>query len=291
MELFLKIVRISFWVLLVAGLTTIFSFVQKQENESLCKKVNIMVVRDPMRQNYFVDEDDIRKLIAKQFGQVENTPLKNIDVNYLERIIYANPWVSRADVYLSIDGVVSIEIEQRQPILRIINEKDESYYMDTQGKLMQWSPNFTARMLIASGSIKEGFAEWSKVSGSELMNNDTLKTRTVLDDLYSMASFILADEFWSAHIEQIYVNEGGEIELVPAVGNHKIIFGGSDEMSEKFWKLKTFYKEGLNYTGWENYDTLNLKFNNQVVCTKAIVTKPFVAAKKATTSKDKHQTN
>ena len=269
MELFKKIMRITFWVLLIAGLGTVFAFVQKKEAETLCSKVNISIIRDPMNENFFVEEDDIRKLIAERFGQIENTPLKNIDVNYLERLCYTNPWVSSANVYLTINGVVDIEIEQRQPILRIINQNGESFYMDSNGKLMLWNPNFTPRMLVVSGNIKETYEAWYRTSMDELINNDTLKTRTMLDDFYAMARFILADGFWSAHVEQIYLNNHGEIELVPKVGDHKIIFGTSDQMEEKFWKLKTFYKEGLNYTGWENYDTLNLKFANQVVCTKA----------------------
>ena len=269
MELFKKILRITFWVLLVGGLGTVFAFVQKQEDELLCSKVMINVERDPLHENFFVAEEDIRSLIAQRFGQVENTPLKTIDVNFLERLLYTNPWISRAEVYLTINGVVDIEIEQRQPILRIINREGESYYMDSKGRLMLWSPDFTPRTLIASGNISEKYEEWSQVTMDELINNDTLKTRTHLDDFYAMAGFILADEFWSAHVEQIYLNNYGEIELVPKVGDHKIIFGTSDEMEEKFWKLKTFYKEGLNYTGWENYDTLNLEFKNQVVCTKS----------------------
>ena len=268
MQLFKKILRISFWVLLVAGLTTVFAFVQKQANELLCSKINISILRNPMHENFFVEEDDIRELLAQRFVQIENAPLKNIDVNYLERLMYANPWVARADVYLSIDGVVDIEIEQREPILRIIDKSGKSFYMDSQGKPMLWSPNFTPRLLVASGNINESYDDRNTTNHVETINNDTLKTLTMLDDLCAMARFILADEFWSAHVVQIYVNEKSEIELIPKVGNHKIIFGDIGEMEEKFWKLKTFYKEGLNYTGWENYDTLNLKFNNQVVCTK-----------------------
>ncbi|HEY4800100.1 MAG TPA: hypothetical protein VII99_13555 [Bacteroidia bacterium] len=284
MELFKKILRISFWVLLVAGLGTVFAFVQKQENETLCSKINISILRDPMKENFFVEEDDIRKLIAQHFGQIENTPLQNIDVNYLERLIYSNPWVARANVYMTIDGVVNIEIEQRQPILRIINQNGESFYMDSIGRLMKWSPDFTPRMLVATGNIKESFDKWKNMNMDELINNDTLKTCTLLDDFYTMARFILADNFWSAHVEQIYVNTNGEIELVPKVGNHKIIFGDSGEMEEKFWKLKTFYKEGLNYTGWDHYDTLNLKFKNQVVCTK----KNLIVAKKNSNKPSTH---
>ncbi|MBI4945590.1 MAG: hypothetical protein HY840_04215 [Bacteroidetes bacterium] len=280
MELFKKIVRISFWVLLVAGVTALFAFVQKQESKTLCSKLNISILRDPMHENFFVEEDEIRELIAKQFGQVENTPLKNIDVNRLERLMYVNSWVARADVYMSIDGVVDIEIEQREPVLRIINSWGQSYYIDSQGRLMPWSPQFTPRTIIASGNIIENYDGHSHAAVNQTINNDTLKTRNLLHDLYAMASFILADEFWSAHVEQVYVNKNDEIELVPKVGNHKIIFGVADEMAEKFWKLKTFYKEGLNYTGWANYDTLNLKFNNQVVCTKSVRNKRLIPALK-----------
>lgn len=272
MELFKKILRITFWVLLVAGFGIVFAFVQNKENETLCTRLNISIERDPLNENYFVEEDDIRRMIAERFGQVENTPLKNIDVHRLERLVYANPWVERADVYLSISGTVDVEIAQRQPILRIINLYGESYYMDSSGRLMPWSPGFTPRLLVATGNIQEKFAQWSRTSVDEIINNDTLKTITMLDDFYTMARFILADEFWSAHVEQIYLNRHGEIELVPKVGDHKIIFGSSEQIEEKFWKLKTFYTEGLNYIGWENYDTLNLKFQNQVVCTKKNIT-------------------
>ena len=106
MELLKKILRISFWVLLFAGLITIFAFVQKKENDLLCSKININILRDPMEENYFVEEGAIRAMIAKRFGQIENTSLKNIDVNYLERLMYSNQLLARADVYLGIYEVV-----------------------------------------------------------------------------------------------------------------------------------------------------------------------------------------
>jgi cell division protein FtsQ len=42
-------------------------------------------------------------------------------------------------------------------------------------------------------------------------------------------------------------------------------------MVEKFEKLHTFYLQGLNTTGsWNKYSVINLKFKNQIVCTKKI---------------------
>lgn len=268
METVKKIMRIAAWVLVLGGVVTLFSFAQKKEDDMLCRQMVIRIDRDPLNENFLVEEDHIRSLIASQFGQVENVPLKNIDVYFLERLLYTNPWVSKAEVYMSIQGTVEIEIEQRQPILRIIREEGDSYYMDAAGRLMPWSGDYTPRVLLASGRISEKWEDWKQHSMEEIINNDTLKTQTLLDDFYSMAQFILADEFWSAQVEQIYVNQMGEMELIPKAGEHRILFGTSDQMAEKFSNLRALYEEGLNHTGWEQYDTLNLKYRNQVVCTK-----------------------
>ncbi|MFH1004964.1 MAG: hypothetical protein V1781_05665 [Bacteroidota bacterium] len=270
MKMFIKILRISGWILLLVGIIFTFAFVQKKEDQLLCSQIKIKILMNPVQEFFFVEDEDILSLITHRCGQVVNFPLRNIDVNYIERLMYTNPWIARAEVYLNINGVLNIDIEQRNPILRVINKKGESYYIDSLGKLMVWSPKFTPRVLLATGNISEFYDGWYKINLNEIINNDTLKTLTVLDDLYAMTKFILADEFWSAQVEQIYLNEDGEIELIPKVGNHKIIFGTIDGMAEKFRKLNFFYKEGLNYTGWNDYDTLNLKFNNQVVCTKSV---------------------
>ena len=77
-----------------------------------------------------------------------------------------------------------------------------------------------------------------------------------------------ADEFWKAQIIQVKVLENGELELIPRVGNHTILLGTTDELELKFKKLKIFYEKGLSKTGWNEYSQINLKFDNQVVCTK-----------------------
>jgi cell division protein FtsQ len=66
-----------------------------------------------------------------------------------------------------------------------------------------------------------------------------------------------------------HLNNEKEFELYPAVGNQKILFGKATDIAEKFEKLKIFYNEGLNKTdNWNKYSTINLKYKNQVVCTK-----------------------
>ncbi|MCF8296880.1 MAG: hypothetical protein K9J13_04975, partial [Saprospiraceae bacterium] len=96
---------------------------------------------------------------------------------------------------------------------------------------------------------------------------DTIKNNSTINKIFILAKAITKDEFFKAQIEQIYINKN-EIELIPKVGDHVIIFGSISDMDEKLDKLKLFYIKGLKKTGWNNYKTINLKYRNQIVCTK-----------------------
>lgn len=80
------------------------------------------------------------------------------------------------------------------------------------------------------------------------------------------------DGFWSAEIVQIVassVSSGAmELVLVPRSGDFRIVFGEIGDAERKFDKLMRFYRDGLGRIGWNRYGTINLKYNNQVVCTE-----------------------
>jgi cell division protein FtsQ len=90
----------------------------------------------------------------------------------------------------------------------------------------------------------------------------------ILSDLQELASYIHHDPFWNSQFVQVFVNKKGEIELIPRVGAHIIILGKADAYQNKLKKLKTFYVKGLNSIGWNDYETINLKYKNQVICSK-----------------------
>ena len=87
-------------------------------------------------------------------------------------------------------------------------------------------------------------------------------------DLYKFALFLQENEFWNDQIEQIYVYPDNDIELIPRVGNHRIMLGTLDEFEEKLANLKLFYEQAIPKVGWEKYSMINLKYKNQIVCTK-----------------------
>lgn len=86
--------------------------------------------------------------------------------------------------------------------------------------------------------------------------------------VYEVGKFIANDRLWKAMFSQIYVNTNREFELIPRVGNFRILLGDTAFMREKFNKLYLMYNRGLPRSGWNLYSQINLKFINQVVCTK-----------------------
>ena len=94
-----------------------------------------------------------------------------------------------------------------------------------------------------------------------------MKNVSSLDELYTLARFVRNDEFWKAQVQQIIVEANGELTVVPTIGDHHIS-GRTDKLEQKFKKLKLFYLKGLNKTGWDQYSHINLKYKDQVICTK-----------------------
>src|SRR5271154_2458658 len=101
----------------------------------------------------FVEYSDIAQIINDKFGGLVGKPMNEINIALLEKIINNNPFVSNAEVFSTLDGIVKIEVAQRKPILRVFNYNNESFYIDNKGKYMPTSPKFTARVPVANGAI------------------------------------------------------------------------------------------------------------------------------------------
>jgi len=255
------------WLGLLTGLLFSMGFVNQQQSSMSFKTLEVRVSQDD--DLYFLDNNDIVQLLNDRGDSIVGKAKAKINIPQIERAINSHEDVANAEVFVTIDGRMQIRVTQRKPIIRIINNIGESYYIDDEGKLMLLSDKYTANVLLANGAIYESYARHYARPVNELVNG--VPATKMLGELYVMAKYINASKFWNAQVQQIYINKDKEMELVPMVGDQKIIFGDTTDMEEKFKKLHVFYLQGLNVTGWWNkYSTINLKFKNQIVCTKKI---------------------
>lgn len=228
----------------------LMSFIEIKKSEVVCKDVKVFI---PGSQ-YFIDRQEVDKILLIQNKPLIGRKMEEINIHDLENKLKANPFIEFAKVYTNMDGVINVEISQRQPILRIINKIDQDFYVDQHGLKIPLSTNFTARVLVANGFIDELFAN----------QVDTLHT-AIAQQLFKTADYIRKDSLWDAQIAQMYVNKDHEIELIPRVGNNRILLGNADSLAAKFHNLLVFYKKALPQVGWDTYKIINIKYANQVI--------------------------
>ena len=243
------------WLICLSGVIVLMSFIEIKKQEVKCTTVKILI---PGADN-FIEREEIDAILKQSQGNLVGKSLEDINTHEIESAIKGNPYIAFAKVYADMDGVINILIKQRQPVLRIINAGGQDYYIDRDGLKMPMSPNFTANVLVATGDIYEGF-------GGRV---DTLLTPLVAD-LYKTALFLKQDTLWDAQIEQIFVNSKRDIELIPRVGNQRIILGNADSLAVKMSNLLAFYKQAMPQVGWDAYKTINVKYINQIVCEKNV---------------------
>lgn len=240
-------------------------FAEIKHNTTRCNAINITVVRNDS--DFFITPAEIRGLITKQQGEVTGKNFDKIDVHAMELMLQGNPYVTDAQVYATLDGTLEITIIQKKPIVRIIPENNESYYLDSKGSLMPLSSDFTALTLVVNGAIKDAYSTYCNRNVKELERDTSVHSS--LPGIYKLSDYISRNPFWKAQITQIYIDSALDFCLIPRVGSQRIIFGDTSNMVQKFSKLWILYNDGLNATSkWNDYTEINLKFNHQVICTK-----------------------
>ncbi len=262
-----KIITIVLWIIGLSGLLASLAFASKKQKQVVAQNMSITITNND--ENTFVDEDEVKLFFNERQDSILNTSIKNIDVTQLEQALNTHPAIENADVSVDVNGDVNVSVMQRTPMVRVINADGESYYIDSESKLMPLNDKYTARILIATGAIFEPYSQRYTTTVNDIAKHELYSKVSVLDDIYKVTQYINKDSVLISLIHQLNITKEKEIELFPSIGNHKIIFGDAENIEEKFNKLKLFYIEGMNKTdGWNKYSTVNIKYKNQVVCTK-----------------------
>lgn len=260
-----EIAEKALYILFAAGVIVLLGFALDTNKSLNCRSFQVRV--DAPSGNSFVDSLSVVKQVISILEPLEGKEISSIALGKVEELINAMHFVERSHVYRTIDGHVVADITQREPIARVVNSMNETFYIDAKGKLMKTSSSFSARVLVVTGFINTRYSP--NINIYEMQKEEDLSSsQTVLVQLNQLVRHIQKDDFLNAWIDQIYVNRRGEFELVPRNGVHTIEFGQVEDMEEKFGKLMKFYKYGLTHVGWGSYKRINLKFKNQIVCSK-----------------------
>ncbi len=239
-----KILNILYFLVGLSLLVFLSLNSHKNRGSILCKGLQINV--DTKGGLYFVNSGMVQDLVLEIQDSIVGKPFEDINIYLLEDFVNEHPNIEKAELYLALSGSLCVDVTQHKPIARVF-EQNQSYYLDAQINAIPLSDSYTVRVLPVY---------WSE---------STERRRNILK---SILSFLDEDVFLKAQITALEFDDNDEVFMYPRVGDHKIILGKAQNIKEKFEKLKVFYRHGLEKVGWDRYSIINLKFKNQVVCTK-----------------------
>jgi cell division protein FtsQ len=247
---------ISILIGLLVALIAVWGGLKFSGKNRTIQKIDISILPDSSI--YFLDEQDVFNMVNRTCGNPRGKAASEVSLTKLETTLKSMPYIETSQVYISLDGIMKIQIVQRKPIVRIMNLAGETYFLDTSGHKIPYRGKHAPDVIPATGNIAE-----------KLTDSGKIKT-PLLRQILKLAVFLDANPLWNAQFEQCHVDNYGDLILVPRVGKHSIVLGNAENLPEKFANLRQFYEKGLRNTGWEKYHTISLKYRGQIVGIKSV---------------------
>ena len=251
-----NILRKVLKTLLFFGFAGLFVFIltaaSLKRSKVICKELSVSI--QDFDEMQFINEEEVIDIL-NDGGQnlLINKPISELNLEAIEERLEAHSFISVAEIHTNFDGMLKADIQQKRPLFRVFNNQDVSYYVSQTGTKMPLSSKFTPRLIVATGNIP---------------NVGNIEESKTISDLKLLIEYILDDSFWTAMVGQVHVNAQDEFVLYPKIDGAKVLIGDVSNLDSKFRKLRIFYKEAMPYVDWQQYETINLKYNGQIVCSK-----------------------
>jgi len=232
-------------------------YASAKEAEMRCDTVQILFKGDPARK--FITEDELRDVV-RPF--VIGKTLNGIDTESLEEMVSETGVICHAEVYPIKPTSLVMEVEQRNPIVRICTDAFDCY-ADSCGYLLPLIDGITLDLPVLSGKAplvaRDGIRGFP-ASGREWLMHTLSLTET-----------IRLNSYWSEEIEQIWVNDNADFVLFARSIPESFIFGQIGDRSDiqaKLNKMAGYYRTIRPKAIEKNvhYNTVNLKYNDQIIC-------------------------
>jgi len=242
---------------------SLLGFANRQRSEMPIRQLDVYLVSESGKA--FVDSATVRQMVFRESPELIGTPSGKVNLGAIHQAVVSHPAIHHAQVYHTLDGRCIVRVHQRQPIARILNRDGSGFYLDEEGFCMPLSKHSSAHVPVFTGRIQEAMCD---LPVPVLAKDPEWREKSRLDDVYDLTRFLQNHAFLAAQTEHVIFNEHGEMELIPRVGNHRILIGDAENLDLKFRKLMAFYSHVLHTRDLNVYKRINLKFDNQVVCEK-----------------------
>ncbi len=234
---------ITIRLLLMFGLVIfLFSFTSNRNGNRKLANSKVIFVGE---NEPFLKQETVNKLLIENNRDASAIRKDKLDLNKLEKAVNSNQMVEKSDVFVTIDGVLKAVVKQKTPVVRVF-DGHRSFYIDYKGNTMPLSANYTARVPLVLGVINK-------------------KNSEALAELFRK---IHDDAFLKKNIIAIQIMPNGSLKMLNRNFDFQIDFGGTINVDRKIRNYKAFFQKAIVDSSLYKYKKIDLRFTEQVVCTK-----------------------
>jgi cell division protein FtsQ len=242
----------------IAGLLVVLRASAMQRHQVLCGAVSVTVTDSLERR--FVTEKDVKEYLA-DYGEYIGQRIDSVDLNRIERLIEGRSAIRGCEAYVTGDGVLHLEVTQREPVVRF-QTGGNGYYADAQGFIFPLQRNDAARVPVIDGAVPLKIARGFKGEPTDEAE------RRWLGEALRLVGYMDRNKAWNSFFSQITVLPGGDMVLVPAKGRERFTIGPARDLDAKFERIRTYYEAVVPAGEPDRYGSVNVKFDKQIICKK-----------------------
>lgn len=193
--------------------------------------------------NNFIDKQMVNKLL-KQNKFSKSTLKKDIVVlDSIERVLKDLPEIKNVNVFAYPEGKIGIDIEERKPVLRIINE-NKSYFLDEDGFEIPFTGIYSPRIPIFFGKLndenKNGLINFfNSINDNKFFKNELIEIK------YYASFFVLRLRSFDFEVN----------------------WGTNKNFKDKVFKLEKFCNYILAQDKINHYSKIDVTINNRIIAT------------------------
>ncbi len=228
--------KIAYFFSILSILIFLLFFSQKRNTNKKKLKVDIDFKHENGK---FLDSQMVNKLLIQSEDSTFYLEKDALDLNVLEDLLISNPMIANADVFRTPQGILKVKLEERSPVIRVINNH-EQFYIDKYGYRVPLSKKYSARVPIFYGKLNSNLTDL--INFIELIKIDSLTKFEIIDMRVINDNYVLG------------------VRSFP----FKILWGKNTKYRHKLKKLKYLYSYlgGLDSLKIQN---VNLIFDKQIV--------------------------
>lgn len=254
-----KVLNILLLVLTMSGLLALCGYYVYQHFTSPLGDVSLSIKRNG--EDGFLDDVAVRQVIMNVCDTANNSQIYMIPVDSLVKKLESDPWTTEVRASINLKGVLDVSVEECDPVMRVYNINNKSVYLDHEGNIYPENKNYTPHLLIASGYAKFPVDKLGNVE-------DEIYAGTDLPLLHKIMKSVIADDYAKNCVRQVYVDRNKNYIFSLNNTDIFVIFGDCNDIEDKLFKMKHFFRKMLGNPELDNYRSINLNYKNQVVCTK-----------------------